>query len=97
MSDNSVPAKVRVLSSGTSEWNPARRRGDAPGSDANGLRGNAPDANAAAAAGGEAMRAQGGEANSSLLWMAGAIVLFVIGSAVGGLLVTISLLFPGVL
>ena len=98
MSDNSVPAKVRVLSSGTSEWNPARRRGDGPGNDTNAAQGGvAADGNVSAINGGEIARGQDGEASNSLLWMAGAILLFVIGSAVGGLLVTISLLFPGVL
>jgi hypothetical protein len=101
VSSNSGPAKVRVLSSGTPEWNPARRRGDGPGRDADAVRGaqggNAADANASVIAGGDATRIQGGEASNSMLWIAGAVLLFVLGSTIGGVLVTISVLFPGVL
>lgn len=103
MSNNSGPAKVRVLSSGTPEWNPGRRRGDIPNNDTNSARGGAAisgadgGASLASSTAGDAARAKGGEASNSLLWIAGVIVLFVLGSAIGGLLVTISVLFPGVL
>lgn len=105
MSNNSGPAKVRVLSSGTPEWNPARRRGDLPNAEANAVQGAAgggaaggKDAGLTLPLGsGDVLQGQKGNANGSLLWMAGAILLFVIGSAIGGLFVTISVLFPGLL
>ncbi|TCM17700.1 hypothetical protein EDF56_10542 [Novosphingobium sp. PhB165] len=93
MNTNTSPAKVRVLSSGIPAAEPARRRGDpgnTGGSDKGEQGASAPSVVANAKAG------QDDNASPSLLWVAGAIVLFVIGSTVGGLFVTTSLLFPGI-
>lgn len=92
MSVNSGPAKVRVLSSGTPGPTPARRRGDIGGPGAN-------DGDALKTAPVvEAEQTQSGaKADASMLWIVGAVALFVIGCAVGGVLVTVSTLYPGLL
>ncbi|WP_404479665.1 hypothetical protein [Novosphingobium sp. BL-52-GroH] len=70
MSSDRRPAKVRVVSSGPVPSTPARRRTDEP-------REQMPAASAAAA-----HKREGG----SLLWVAGALALFLVGCAIGGAL-----------
>ncbi len=88
MSGNSGPAKVRVLSSGERPHGvPARRRGD--------IGGPRPEEGEFTLPGmAEPANAQGADASRSLLWITAAVVLFAIGCAAGGVLVTISLLYP---
>jgi hypothetical protein len=85
MSSDRRPAKVRVVSASQGEGasaqenpgvNPGRRRGDRPDE----------DAEAVAAAVLAAPTRQGG----SLLWVFGAMVLFLVGCAIGGALLVIS-------
>lgn len=92
MSVNTGPAKVRVLSSGVPDATPARRRGDVPSAGAKEGEALTPAAQSAIESG----TPQGAEASASLLWIAGAVVLFVIGCAAGGVLITLSMLYPGV-
>lgn len=91
MSGNSSPGKVRVLSSGERPHGvPARRRGDIAGP----REEDGPPQLAVVA---EQDRVHGTEASRSLLWIAGAVLLFVLGCAAGGVLVTLSLLYPGLI
>ncbi|WP_395328433.1 hypothetical protein WBP06_13065 [Novosphingobium sp. BL-8H] len=91
MSGNTGPAKVRVLSSGDRPHGvPARRRGDIG-------RQSEEEAAPQLAVVAEPAKAQGADASRSLLWIAGAVVLFVLGCAAGGVLVTLSLLYPGLI
>ncbi|WP_395391351.1 hypothetical protein WBP07_12295 [Novosphingobium sp. BL-8A] len=91
MSGNTGPAKVRVLSSGERPHGiPARRRGDIGGP-------REDEAAAQPVVVAEKDKAQGADASRSLLWIAAATVLFVIGCILGGVLVTVSLLYPGLI
>lgn len=81
MSSDRRPAKVRVVSASQGEGasatpNPGRRRGDRPEE----------DAEAIAAAVLASPSRQGG----SLLWAFGAVLLFLVGCAIGGALLVIS-------
>ncbi|MFT4057401.1 MAG: hypothetical protein QM681_23055 [Novosphingobium sp.] len=82
MSSDRRPAKVRVVSASqggaqpNAQENPGRRRGDRPEE----------DAEAVAAAVLASPARQGG----SLLWAFGAVLLFLVGCAIGGALLVIS-------
>lgn len=77
MSSDRRPAKVRVVSSGPITPTPGRRRSDQP------------DGEDAFAPSLPAVGAQPRE-KGSLLWIAGALALFLVGCAVGGALFMLS-------
>lgn len=96
MSDDRRPAKVRVFSSGTPDGN-ASSSPQAGGAAGNGVpnpgrrRTDAPQISA-----GKALPTATGKSGGAL-WVALAVLLFLIGSALGGVLFATSVLFPGAL
>ncbi|PNU01863.1 hypothetical protein [Novosphingobium guangzhouense] len=85
MSSDRRPAKVRVVSAGqgdgvalqpNEDLNPGRRRGDRAEADAVEVAG--------------AVLAAGSRQGGSLLWVFGALMLFLVGAAIGGALLVIS-------
>lgn len=89
MSDDRRPAKVRVFSSGVPDANgPSGANAPNPG-----RRRTDPPQMAA----GEALAAPDAGKRGGLLWVSLAVLLFLIGSALGGVLYAASVLFPGAL
>ncbi|WP_313433909.1 hypothetical protein [Novosphingobium sp.] len=84
MSDDRRPAKVRVFSSGSG--GPSNPVAPNPGR----RRTDAPQVGVDGA-GAQAVKRGGA------LWVVFAVILFLIGSALGGVLFTMSVLFPGAL
>ncbi|GFE73377.1 MULTISPECIES: hypothetical protein [Novosphingobium] len=96
MSDDRRPAKVRVFSSGTPDGNsPGAKAGQNAAGQAqpNNPGRRRTDAPQIAALDAATPAAKSGGA----LWVMLAAVLFLIGSALGGVLFTMSVLFPGAL
>ncbi len=94
MSDDRRPAKVRVFSSGSGgPSNSGQLNPEQPGAVPPNPGRRRTDAPQLAVDGAGSQAVQRGSA----LWVVFAVILFLIGSALGGVLFTMSVLFPGAL